>query len=79
MSARSRGRIKPLPPRPTTPPSSAMSGYERQRAQRRYTLAVEAWELACATRAYNREKQRLGRLREVAEADCVDFVNDRKL
>ena len=32
-------------------------------------MRLEAWELACATREYNREKQRLKRLREIASAD----------
>ena len=68
-SAKSRGRVKPLPPRPVKPRSSPASAYERQRAKKRHALALEAWELKCATRAYNREKQRLKRLREIASAD----------
>ncbi len=68
-SAKSRGQVRPPPPRPKMPAGHAMSADERLRAQRRYALAVEAWELKCATRAYDRKKQRLCRLRKVAEAD----------
>lgn len=75
-SSKSRGTVKPLPPRPPMPRSCAVSAYERQRAQKRHALAVEAWELACAVRAYDREKQRLSRLRKIAKSSCVDFVNE---
>lgn len=68
-SEKSLGRVRPLPPRPKKPHSCAMSAYERKRAEKHYALAVEAWELQCATRIYNRTKKRLQRLRETASRD----------
>lgn len=68
-SSSGRGRVKPLPPRPLKPQIASADPTERQREQRRYALALENWELLCAKRTYNREKQRLKRLRQIANED----------